>query len=123
MKRIYFLDLIRVFLAIMVFCHHSAISFGALGDWYYLSRDSVSGITQVLLSVNMGVDQAYFMSLFFFISAYFLPGTIDRSYKSSGNSVAIILFCIVSIFGLLDLWFLGKAWFRSDVVCFFIIVF
>ncbi len=78
MKRIYFLDLIRVFLAIVVFCHHSAISFGALGDWYYLSRDSVSGITQVLLSVNMGVDQAYFMSLFFFISAYFLPGTIDR---------------------------------------------
>ncbi len=78
MKRIYYLDLLRVFLTMLVFYHHSAISFGASGGWYYISEEPATGITQALLSASMGVDQSYFMSLFFFISAYLLPASFDR---------------------------------------------
>lgn len=76
-KRIYYFDFIRVYLAILVFYHHSAISFGASGGWYYIS-EQVSRLGQALLLVNMGIDQSYFMSLFFFISAYLLPASFDR---------------------------------------------
>ena len=76
-KRIYYFDFIRVYLTILVFYHHTAISFGASGGWYYIS-ETVEGITRGLLSANMGIDQSYFMSLFFFISAYLLPSSFDR---------------------------------------------
>lgn len=78
MKRIYYLDLIRVFLTMLVFYHHSAIAFGASGGWYYIAKEATSGWTQGLLSASMAVDQSYFMSLFFFISAYLLPASFER---------------------------------------------
>lgn len=80
MKRthLYYLDLLRVFLTILVFYHHSAIAFGASGGWYYVSASTTSGITQALLSLSMAVDQSYFMSLFFFISAFLMPVSYDR---------------------------------------------
>jgi len=77
-KRIYYLDLLRVFLIMLVFFHHSAIGFGASGDWYYISKTTTSGMTQVLLSLLMGIDQSFFMSLFFFISAWLMPDSLDR---------------------------------------------
>ena len=76
-KRIYYFDFIRVYLTILVFYHHSAISFGALGGWYYIS-EPVNRLGQALLSINMCIDQSYFMSLFFFISAYLLPASFDK---------------------------------------------
>lgn len=76
--RFYFMDVIRVFLTIAVFFHHSAIGFGASGGWYYISKETTSGLTQALLSMIMGVEQAYFMSLFFFISAFLMPGSFDK---------------------------------------------
>ena len=76
-KRIYYFDFIRVYLTILVFYHHSAISFGASGGWYYIT-ETVTGLIKGLLSANMGIDQSYFMSLFFFISAYLLPASFDR---------------------------------------------
>lgn len=78
MKRIYYLDLVRVILTILVFYHHSAIAFGASGGWYYISKDTATGLTQGLLSASMAVNQSYFMSLFFFISAYLLPISFER---------------------------------------------
>lgn len=78
MKRIYYLDLIRVFLTMLVFYHHSAIAFGASGEWYYVAKETTAGRTQGLLSAGMAVDQSYFMSLFFFISAYLLPASFER---------------------------------------------
>ncbi len=76
--RFYYLDLLRVLLTMLVFYHHSAIAFGASGGWYYISNETTTGLTKGLLSASMGIDQAYFMSLFFFISAYLMPFSYDR---------------------------------------------
>lgn len=112
-NRIYYFDFIRVYLAVIVFYHHSAISFGASGGWYYIS-ESVSEIAKSLLSVNMGIDQSYFMSLFFFMSAYLLPGTFDKKGLKSFIKdrikrlvVPLLLFCFV-LHPLLNLWIRGK---------------
>jgi len=78
MSRFYYLDRLRVLLTMLVIFHHSAIAFGALGGWYYVSPNSTSGIIQMILSAFMAIDQAYFMSFFFFISALLMPDSFDR---------------------------------------------
>ncbi|MFT3740329.1 MAG: acyltransferase [Breznakibacter sp.] len=76
--RAYHIDCLRIFLTALVIFHHSAIAFGASGGWYYLSPVTTSGMSQLLLSAQMAIDQAYFMSLFFFISALLMPASFDR---------------------------------------------
>lgn len=61
--RFYYLDLLRVFLTMLVFYHHSAVAFGASGGWYYISKETTTGLTQGLLSASMGIDlQPYICS-------------------------------------------------------------
>lgn len=76
--RSYYLDRIRILLTALVIFHHSAIAFGASGGWYYISPQTTSGLTQMLLSALMAIDQSFFMSLFFFISALLMPSSYDR---------------------------------------------
>lgn len=130
-KRIYYFDFIRVYLAILVFYHHSAISFGASGGWYYIS-ERVDSLGQALLSVTMGIDQSYFMSLFFFISAYLLPASFDRKgFKAFVKDRMIRLGIPLALFyfvlhPLLVLWIrgtwgkpgLGPMWFVFTLLIF-----
>lgn len=78
MKREYYIDRLRIFLISLVFFHHSAIAFGASGGWYYITPHATTGYVQLILSVCMATDQAFFMSLFFFISALLMPVSFDR---------------------------------------------
>lgn len=83
MKREYFIDYIRVALTILVIIHHTAIGYGASGGWCYVTPETISGWPQLALSVMLTINQAYFMSLFFFISAYFMTDSYDRKGFSS----------------------------------------
>lgn len=78
MRREHFVDYIRVALTILVIIHHTAIGYGASGGWCYITPETISGWPQLALSVMLTINQAFFMSLFFFISAYFMPGSYDR---------------------------------------------
>jgi glucans biosynthesis protein C len=78
MKREYFIDYLRVALTILVIVHHTAIGYGASGGWCYVTSEIISGWPQLALSVMLTVNQAWFMSLFFFISAYFMTDSYDR---------------------------------------------
>lgn len=76
--RAFYIDRLRIFLTILVIFHHTAIAFGAVGGWYYVSNETTSGTTQLLLSAQMAINQAFFMSLFFFISAYLMVTSYNR---------------------------------------------
>lgn len=78
MNREFYIDKIRVLLTVLVILHHTFIAYGASGGWCYISKDVVSPGLQIVLSAILSVNQAFFMSLFFFISAYFMPGSYDR---------------------------------------------
>lgn len=78
MKREYFIDNLRIWLTALVIVHHTAIAYGASGGWCYVTKDIITGWGQLLLSAFLTINQAFFMSLFFFISAYFLPGSFDK---------------------------------------------
>jgi glucan biosynthesis protein C len=78
MKRAYYIDRLRILLITLLIFHHSAIAFGARGGWYYITPNATTGAVQFILSLFMAIDQAFFMSLFFFISALLMPASFDR---------------------------------------------
>lgn len=78
MKRAYYIDNLRIFLTALVIIHHTAIAYGASGGWCYITPNTVKGAQMIGLSSLLAVDQAFFMSFFFFISALFTPKSVDR---------------------------------------------
>lgn len=78
MKRAYYIDRLRILLTTLVIFHHTTIAFGALGGWYYITSQPTTGIVPFILSVFTAVDQAFFMSCFFFISALLMPASFHR---------------------------------------------
>lgn len=75
--RAYFLDRIRVILTVLVIAHHSAITYGASGNWFVkLAPDN--GPTALGLTIFVAVNQAFFMGFFFLISGYLTPSSYDR---------------------------------------------
>ena len=70
--RLPFLDHVKVFLTALVVLHHCACAFGACGEgsWYLIVKGG-GGPRAFRLCVKTFVtwNQAYFMSLFFFVSA------------------------------------------------------
>lgn len=75
--RLAYLDSLRAILIILVIALHTAITYGAIGDWTFEDpfQTEVSGI--VLTFVTSTV-QAFSLGLYFFISGYFTPRSYDR---------------------------------------------
>jgi glucans biosynthesis protein C len=80
--RLLFVDNIRVFLTILVILHHTMIIYAGSGSWGLYTEGRQDAITDALGGWFCGVNQAYFMSLFLLISAYFVPGSYDRKGAS-----------------------------------------
>ncbi len=79
--RLLFVDNIRVFLTILVILHHTMIIYAGTGSFLY-TEGRQDAITSALGGWFCSVDQAYFMSLFLLVSAYFVPGSYDRKGAS-----------------------------------------
>lgn len=76
-KRVLYLDRLKVFLTVLVVFHHTAITYGGAGSWfYYEHQDNIA--VNALLSTFTAVNQSFFMGLFFFISGYVTPASYDR---------------------------------------------
>jgi glucan biosynthesis protein C len=76
-ERLYFIDNIRIFLTVLVILHHLMVIYSGNGSWMY-NEERQDEITGALGAWFCAVNQAYFMGLFLFISAYFVPGAYDR---------------------------------------------
>jgi glucan biosynthesis protein C len=83
-SRMTFMDNLRVFLTILVVLLHLAVTYGAEGSWFYTERPSTE-LAGMLLTLFAGLCQFFFMGLFFLISGYFVPGSVDR--KGSGKYI------------------------------------
>ncbi|EFH85098.1 acyltransferase family protein [Ktedonobacter racemifer] len=69
-ERLHFLDNLRVFLTCLVVFHH-------IPGWYY-KEPVQDAATLAVIGVFMILNQTFFMGLFFFISACFIPSSYDR---------------------------------------------
>ena len=74
-SRIYFLDYLRAGLVSLVILHHTAITYGAIGSWYYTEPPTGPGAS--LLSLFTNFNQAWFLGCFFLISGYLSPASFD----------------------------------------------
>ncbi|MEO5980047.1 MAG: acyltransferase [Chryseolinea sp.] len=80
-SRSYYIDNVRVALTALVILHHAAVTYGAPGSWYY--KETPDGIVSgLILTVFVSINQSFFMGLFFFLSAYFIP----TSFKKKGTT-------------------------------------
>jgi peptidoglycan/LPS O-acetylase OafA/YrhL len=75
--RLYFLDNLKVLLAVLVVLHHAGQPYGPGGAWWIPSEPE-QFVTLLVLGIFFSVNASFFMGLFFFISSYFLPGSYDR---------------------------------------------
>ncbi|WP_151485284.1 acyltransferase family protein [Streptomyces albicerus] len=71
--RLAWLDNLRIALTVLVVVHHAVQPYGP-ADWWYVEGQPRTGA----LATLSAVDGAFFMSLFFFASAVFVPGSYDR---------------------------------------------
>lgn len=72
------LDALRAALTLLVLFHHTAITYGAIGGWYYHEVQPDSGPSSALLIFFCTVNQAFFMGFFFLIAGYLTPGAVER---------------------------------------------
>jgi glucans biosynthesis protein C len=76
-SRMFFIDNLRVFLTIVVVIFHLAITYGADASWFYRERPTTE-LAGIILNLFLILTQFYFMGLFFLISGYFVPGSLNR---------------------------------------------
>jgi glucans biosynthesis protein C len=81
-NRLFFVDNIRVLLTILVLLFHMMIIYAGTGSWAY-TEGRQDSITSLIGAWFIAGNQAFFMGLFLFISAYFVPGSYDR--KGAGR--------------------------------------
>jgi len=80
-RRMPFLDNVKIFLTALVVTHHVACAFGGCGEgtWYLIVGFGGPPAFQHFVKGLTLADQSYFMPLFFFISAYFIPSSYERA--------------------------------------------
>ncbi|QVQ53432.1 acyltransferase family protein [Spiractinospora alimapuensis] len=80
-SRLAYIDNLRVLLTVLVVLHHAALTYGNIPMWFYAepANDASGG----LLDVFVGLNQTYFMGLFFMVSGIFVPGSVDRRGSKS----------------------------------------
>lgn len=79
-QRLFYIDNLRIVLTILVVLHHFAITYGAPGGWYY--NESQADFPEVIpMAMFVASNQAFFMGMFFFISAFFIAPSLQRKGK------------------------------------------
>src|SRR5271156_6071943 len=77
-SRAHYIDRIRVLLTALVVLHHTAITYGAPGGWYYRELPTTLSLTGIFFIFFVSLNQAYFMGFFFLIAGYFTPASYNR---------------------------------------------
>ncbi len=77
LSRIYFLDNLKVLIAILVVLDHAAQPYGPGGAWVIPSEPG-SPLDYLVIFMFLIMVSAFFMGLFFMISAYFVPSSLER---------------------------------------------
>ncbi|WP_315702401.1 MULTISPECIES: acyltransferase [unclassified Bradyrhizobium] len=72
------IDALRAAVTLLVVSHHTAITYGAIGGWYYKEIAPSETLGGALLVLFCTVNQAWFMGLFFLLAGYYTPPSYRR---------------------------------------------
>ena len=73
-----YIDRLRSVMTAFVILHHTAITYGAPGGWYYNELKPSATVSSLLLTFFVATNQAYFMGFFFLLAGYFTPHSLER---------------------------------------------
>lgn len=76
--RVFYLENLKVFLTILVILHHTAITYGGDGGWFYQEVKHTVLPDSVILTMFAATNQSFFMGLFFFISGCFVATSLAK---------------------------------------------
>jgi len=125
MKRLYYLDYLKVMLTVLVVFHHAALPYSPGSEWAYATSHPEEMMPWIwhFLSTNA----AYFMGLFFLIAGYFVPRSFDgqgaaifvrKKLMRLGIPVVIITTLLTSLTGQMEV---GHLWYVENLLIFCII--
>ena len=77
-ERDFYIDCLRSVMIALVVLHHTAITYGASGGWFYHELPSSGTPSSVILSLFCTIEQAYIMGILFLLAGYFTPGSLER---------------------------------------------
>jgi glucans biosynthesis protein C len=76
-SRLFYIDNLRIFLIGLVVLHHLIITYGAPGGWFY--NESHADFPLIFpMALFVATNQAFFMGMFFFVSAYFILPSLNK---------------------------------------------
>src|SRR5437763_7159830 len=73
-----YIDRLRALMTAFVILHHTAITYGAPGGWFFYELKPSGSATSLLLTLFVATNQAYFMGFFFLLAGYFTPPSLER---------------------------------------------
>jgi fucose 4-O-acetylase-like acetyltransferase len=76
-QRELYIDRLRAALTAFVILHHTAITYGAPGGWFYIELKPSPTPVGMLLTMFVATQQAYFMGFFFLLAGYFTPASLE----------------------------------------------
>ncbi len=77
-QRDLYIDRLRSVMTALVLLHHTAITYGAAGGWFYNELHPSGSTSSLLLTLFCATQQAYFMGFFFLLAGYFTPPSLER---------------------------------------------
>jgi peptidoglycan/LPS O-acetylase OafA/YrhL len=77
-QRDFYIDRLRSVMTVMVILHHTAITYGAPGGWFWYELHPSGSPASLLLTLFVSTNQAYFMGFFFLLAGYFTPASLER---------------------------------------------
>jgi hypothetical protein len=101
-SRIAYLDNLKAFAIILVVMIHAAVTYSGMGSWFYVEHRSLSSASEYFFAFFQIFTNAFFMSLLFAISGYFIPGSLakkgtrkfllDRTFRLGAPALIFALF-------------------------------
>ena len=75
--KLLYIDNLKVALTVLVVLHHTFITYGAPGGWYFTDKTTHTAAL-IPMTLFVATNQSFFMGLFFFISAYFTGSSLQK---------------------------------------------
>jgi peptidoglycan/LPS O-acetylase OafA/YrhL len=77
-QRDLYIDRLRTAMTAIVVVFHAAITYGAVGGWFYHEIQPSRSPASLLMTFFVTTNQAYFMGFFFLLAGYYTPPSLER---------------------------------------------
>jgi peptidoglycan/LPS O-acetylase OafA/YrhL len=77
-QRDFYIDRLRSVMTVLVLLHHTAITYGGPGGWFWREIEPSSAPSSILFTLFCATNQGYFMGFFFLLAGYFTPASLEK---------------------------------------------